>query len=193
MGRTTTAAHKRARAASEVRQGEDFRRYCQRETITSIAKSVGISKNTVLRDVDRALSKCRERTKADVDEIKAEALAQNEALKEAAWLGWKRSLQTDRSRSNTEGGTDKGGFYSNTTRTARTTGDPRYLAQISKCLEFECKLLGVIDGDQDQGGSTTNVQFVEIVIGSRKEKDQLLSLPEFLEARKARESQELIP
>ena len=96
----------------------------------------------------------RQRTAIDIDEYKAAKLAEIALSKQKAWEGWNRSCEEFKSR--TVSGKpvqvkdDRGNVIteslkptSQTIHTETRIGDPRFLAEINRLIERECKLLGL--------------------------------------------------
>lgn len=169
--RTTTQANKRAKAASDARQADVVRMYLTGSTIADIVRETGFAYRTIMRDMERARQTWKEETGKVYDELLPEKLAQLDAIRAQAWIGWKKSLRADVRKTKSVTNNSDGGSDTNTVSRSKANGDPRFLAQLEKCLRLECQLRGLLDSDLDtQKGSSAQV--VEIVIASKEEHEE---------------------
>ena len=176
----TSTANKRKAAASEQRQAEVVRRWLTGDSLRTIGDDLGISQVTVMRDLNRARETWKEETAKSYDELLPEKLAQLEAIRAAAWEGWKRSLKVTKRKTKTNTTHSEGFSETESTTRELSTGDPRFLAQLEKCLRLECQLRGMLDKDAS-GGQGTSAEVVEIVINTKAEHEEFkaLSMEEF--------------
>jgi transposase-like protein len=175
MPTPTDQSNQRDQAASDERQEEVVRRYLTGSSMREVARQMGISVMTVARDLQRARETWKTETAKTYDELLPEKLAQLEAIRSAAWEGWKRSLKAAKRHTKTTT-THTDGFSDSTSdMTERSTGDPRYLVQLERCLRLECQLRGMLDKDAGSSGETVS-EVVEIVITTREEHEEFKSL-----------------
>lgn len=176
-----THRNRRTGTASESRQAEVVRRYLTGERIAEIARSLGVSHRTIMRDIERARKTWREETKKSYDELLPEKLAELNEIRKANWAGWKRSLEDARSRSRKVRNTPDGITVENAKKREQKVGDPKFLGQLERILRTECELRGLLDkSDGKENGDAPQVQ--EVVITSQEEYQQFqetLSMEDF--------------
>lgn len=163
--RSTAQQNKRDLAASEQRQAEIIRLYLSGAKIADIAKEVGISERTVMRDINRAREQWKEHAARNYDELLPEKLMQLEEIRHAAWQGWVDSRK-DFSETTVS---DKG----IATKTRGQAGNAAFLGQLEKILRLECQLRGML---KDESESTNVPTIVEVVIKSREEHEEFKTL-----------------
>jgi predicted transcriptional regulator len=122
---------------------EIARRYLQGETQASIGKSLGISQQTVSDNLKEIRSRWLESSIRDFDEIKAEQLAKIDRVESECWEQWERSKKQKKTRKNEEILTGKGSIIKESETSQDQCGDPRFIAEIMKCIERRCALLGL--------------------------------------------------
>ena len=152
-------------AMSEARQSRVVRLYFQGMRVHPIAKRLKISDRTVLRDIDRARHTWRESASQTYDDLLPEKLAEIDELKRAAWTGWRRSLEDE------EEITEQTGADGITVRRRRRgqSGNPAYIRSLTKLVETECQLRGMLD---PKPGNELVIPVVEVVVTSREEKEE---------------------
>lgn len=150
---------------SEARQAKVIRLYLQGNRVHRIAKVMGISDRTVLRDIDRARQAWKEKTGRTYDDLLPEKLAELEHIKRAAWVGWRESLKDE------EETTETAGPEGTTVRRRRRgqSGNPAYLNTLCKLVETECQLLGLLDPKPSQ---ELAIPVVEVIVTTRQEKEE---------------------
>lgn len=164
--RATTQQNTRARVASEARRTEIVRLYLAGEKLDVIAEQVGISKRTVIRDINRARKVWKEETARNYDELLPEKLTQLDEIRRAAWEGWKESRKDATEVTISE-------EHGKTVKTKGQSGNPSYLNQLAQILRLECQLRGILDTD---GDSMNIPSIVEVVITSKQEHEEFKSL-----------------
>jgi hypothetical protein len=128
-----------------------------------IAEKLNISQQQISYDLKIIQHQWKQQTAIDFDKYKARILAEIALAKKKAWEGWNRSCEEFKSRSISakpvQVRDDKGNVIteslkptSQTIHTETRVGDPRFLAEINRLIERECKLLGLdaperIDGN----------------------------------------------
>lgn len=150
---------------SEERQAKVIRLYLQGNRVHRIAKAMGISDRTVLRDIDRARQAWKEKTGRTYDDLLPEKLAEIEHIKRAAWVGWRESLKDEE-----EVGESTGPEGTTVRRRRRgQSGNPAYLRTLAKLVETECQLTGLLDPKPSQ---ELAIPVVEVVVTTRQEKEE---------------------
>lgn len=109
--------------------------------LSSIAKSLLITMETVKRDLVVIRKEWIGRATADIIAKRADRLALLDKLINAAWLGWERSLEPRTLTSATKVG--PGGQPVTRATTFKRDGDPRFLALIAKYIDQQTRLLGL--------------------------------------------------
>ena len=170
----SAAKNKRGLAISEKRQEEVVRQYLTGSTMREVSRQIGVSVVTIAKDLERARKAWKENVARSYDELLPEKIAQLDTIRAAAWVGWKRSLKNTKRNSNTKTTTLEGVIDSETIATETSSGDPRFLAQLERCLRLECELRGMLDQKKDTGEVHSEV--VEVVITTREEHDEFKSL-----------------
>ena len=123
--------------------------YVQGKTQAEIAEVVRVSQQQVSRDLEVIRAEWLRCAKLDMDAIKSRELARIEEVEREYWEAWQRSKReiTRRSRSYVEGarkGEKAEGVPVQVTETVEeTSGDPRYLAGVQKCIADRCAILGL--------------------------------------------------
>lgn len=181
----TSEQNKRLLAVSEKRQDEVVRLYLTGSTLRGVARELGVSVTTVIRDMDRARKEWKLETAKTYDQLLPEKLAQLDAIRSAAWEGWKRSLRIEKVVSKEAGENANGSFSKLGKRQKHQAGDPRFLSQLEKCLRLECQLRGLLDADAGKT-SDTMIEVVEVIIESPEQHKEFKTLS-FEQYRKAAE------
>ncbi len=165
---TDAAIERSEKAVSLYRRGKTFR---------EISKALKVSSRTIERDIDRARKEWREKASQSYDKHLHEQLAKIDEAEAAAWVGWERSLQDDVT-TRTEDSETEGEPAVKTVITRRgQSGQPAFIAEITKLAALRCKLLGLLDQDaRNESVDTENASVVSIVVGSREEADTLRTL-----------------
>lgn len=113
-----------------------------------IAKEVGVSVPTIVRDLAEIRQRWLESTLRDFDEAKSQELARIDLVEVEAWQGWTDS----RGKNTTERIEDKEATQfsgvNKITEIKQLNGDPRYLQVVLGCIERRCKLLGLNEPDK---------------------------------------------
>lgn len=161
----TAEKNRLALAKSEARQARVIRLYFEGWRVHRIAKRLKISDRTVLRDIDRARAEWRERSGATYENMLPEKLAEIDQLRAASWEGWKKSLEDAE-----EFAESVGPDGVTVTRKRRgQSGNPAYIRSLTKLIELECQLRGMLDPKPTQEQA---IPVVEVIVTSREEKSQ---------------------
>ena len=118
--------------------------YCKGWSQARIAAHIGtVSRAQVGHDLKAIRKAWRESAIRDFDELQSEQLAKIDMLEAEAWAGWDRSVGA-KQRSVSER-TEGDGETTAHTRLERweDAGDPRFLAQVEKCIARRCAILGL--------------------------------------------------
>lgn len=161
----TAEENRRKLIAAEKRQARVVSLYLQSARVHQIAKLMGISDRTVLRDIERARASWREVAGRVYDDLLPEKLAELDEIRRAAWKGWKRSLEDEEEiteETSAEGKKSK-------TRRRGQSGNPAYLNTLEKILRTECELRGMLDAKPAQ---EQVIPVVEVIVSNRDEKEQ---------------------
>lgn len=149
--------------------------YLKARSLRQIAVEVGCHHVTVHRDLEAIREEWREQRNQDYGDAIAIALAKNDQLEAVAWDAWERSKED----AVTEKTGQNGKFRIDTTTTTGQVGDPRFLAQVDKCIQTRREILGldkVRDIPVDMKGRVTIQAAVEAVRNDPR-------LPDFIQAR----------
>lgn len=139
-------------------------------SMRAIGREVGVSVTTVFHDLDRARQKWKEETAKSYADHLPIKLAELDAIRAAAWDGWKRSLLDEVTKKREAGETDKGANSKRSTQRRGQSGNPIFLARLESCLRLECRLLGLLDGDIHI--ENINMEVVEVVIQSKEQHEE---------------------
>jgi biotin operon repressor len=110
-----------------------------------IAEKFGLSRQQIGYDLKIIQDQWRQQTAIDLDEYKGRELAEIALAKKKAWEGWEKSCQEFKAKTLTARADDEKAAqpYSQVIHTESRVGNPRFLAEISRLIERECKLLGL--------------------------------------------------
>ncbi len=166
----TAETNRLALVKAESRQSQVVSLYFQGMRVHRIAEKLGISDSTVLRDIERARQAWKEVAGKTYDDLLPEKLAELQEIKNAAWEGWRSSLAD--AKDEREESSDAHG--NKTVRRRRgQSGNPAYLNALTKAVETECQLRGMLDQKTAQ---EIVIPVVEVVVTSREEKNQFETL-----------------
>lgn len=102
---------------------------------SEIAAQLNLTQATVSRDLKLIQEQWRQSAISDMGEVKQRELEKIDLIEYEAWQAWLRS-QADAITTNEFDG-------NKSTNTKNQYGDPRFLAQIERCIELRCKILGI--------------------------------------------------
>jgi hypothetical protein len=129
--------------------------YCSGMTLKEIGAELGVSYETVRKDLMVIYSRWVEEGKKQFDEFIRKELIALDRIESEAWAAWEESkkplLKTVESDLN------------NSKSATTQTGDPRFLAEVRSCLQRRAKLLGYDKPelrDVTSGGSPVSVNVV---------------------------------
>lgn len=127
----------------EAHLEETARRYLRGEGQAEIARTLGVTQQTVSNDLKELQRRWREAALADIGDWKAEQLARIDALEREYWEAWERSkqpvrVQTTRLVTGEAGSRSEGGM-----REEEVVGDPRFLSGVQWCISERIRVLGL--------------------------------------------------
>jgi len=127
--------------AKEIIAKVILRKGTQEKATEEIEKILGvkISRQQVSYYVKALQQEWLEASQKDISTIKAEEIAELDALKDDVYEQWERSKE--KAQTTISGSTDKGSFTSDKEETR--TGDPAYINNLIKISERKAKLLGL--------------------------------------------------
>lgn len=189
---TGTGSHRQHnRMRSDVaheRCGRTAALYLRGRTYQEIAQELGISRETVFRDMRVARRLWRQRASRTYQKHLYEQLARLDEVENQAWIGWERSLgNAVEDGSETIDGTE-GTTRKTSKKTKKQSGNPTFLKVVQDAVRQRSELLGLMDPDARNGrDENEEAQVIAVVIDSREEAEELrtFSLTEFREAMKA--------
>lgn len=143
------------------------------KTQKEIAEMTGIGDATVSRYLAELREDWRSEAKDNIGEAIQEQIATLRAVMQEAWDAWKRSTRQKTKKVTTEFENNPSGSRPNETRTEKwkEVGDPRYLAQIERCVAKISELLGLMPSTKIDLGKETVKTFADWVqeMGRAKE------------------------
>lgn len=146
------AATKRTKIQVENEREKIASWYLKGWTLAKIGNELGLSPQMIHRELKIIQKRWREDTSMNLDDHKAKVLAETKEIRLEAWKGWDRSQQKLESQTTTIHAVKIESQGKEQIRktpvnqvnyTENRTGDPRFLDQVNKALERECKLLGL--------------------------------------------------
>lgn len=122
--------------------------YLQCESMAEIGRKLGVSAQTVYKDICWAREQWRTKCSDAIAKHKERELSRIDHLEVEAWRGWARSIgKVTTIKHDTGSGTLGRGELGQIDKTSETieykAGDPRFLDIVSKCIESRRKLLGL--------------------------------------------------
>ena len=122
--------------------------YLQCESMAEIGRQLGVSPQTVYKDICWAREQWRTRAADAIEVHKQRELSRIDHLELEAWRAWIRSSRPAVSVTHETGtGTIGGGELGAVDKTKRTTtgqaGDPRFLGIVDKCIVHRRAILGL--------------------------------------------------
>jgi hypothetical protein len=101
------------------------------------------TKMMISRDVQEIRARWWTALQRDLDQWIVEKLAELRALKQEYWQAWFESKGTQQSTLRSQGQSGDQGVMQAQVREEFSPGNPAYLAGVQRCLEEECRLLGL--------------------------------------------------
>lgn len=117
-------------------------RYLRGEYQSQIAQDLGLTQAMISMDLKAIRAEWLRSSLRDFDAVKSEQLAKIDQVEMAAWEGWHRSL-APREITITEATEGERMGRKATIRKEQQIGDPRFLAEIGKCVDRRCSILGI--------------------------------------------------
>lgn len=152
--------------------------YLELQSMTQIARQLGLSTTSVYRDICVAREQWRTRAGDAIEEHKKRELAKIDQVELEAWRGWQRTIGVHRieTRKNTtveatralgDGGSITVDIPAEeiVNKREKLAGDPRFLEIITRCIESRRKILGLDAPAQVTGAAGGPVRFVIEGIG----------------------------
>lgn len=125
-----------------ARRREVAARYVRGEYQSAIANALHITQQQISLDLKAIRAEWLQSTLRDFDALKGEQLAKIDAIELEAWAAWGRSKQP-REVTITEASEGTHPSRKATMRKEGQAGDPRFLAEIGKCVDRRCAILGI--------------------------------------------------
>ena len=139
-----------------------------------IAAQVGISQPTVSRYLKDIFQMWKDSAIRDFDEARELELQKINNLEVEYWNAWERSKETrqikTKERTQKLGGT----FDKLSVKEEETTGDPRFLAGVMRCIAKRCELQGLDKNVQKLEVVTWQDRIIEHIINGDISKDDLI-------------------
>jgi hypothetical protein len=101
------------------------------------------TKMMISRDVQEIRARWWTALQRDLDQWIVERLAELRALKQEYWQAWFASKGTQQTSTKAQGASCGRDWMSAQIHEAQSPGNPLYLAGIQRCIEEECRLLGL--------------------------------------------------
>ena len=118
--------------------------YLQGWTQTAIAAEIGMSQQTVSRDLKALHKQWVEAALMDLNEAKARELAKIDRLEREYWDAWERSCQDSETERVKQRKTEDGKEVREGVKVTKgQAGDASFLRGIQWCIERRCKILGI--------------------------------------------------
>ncbi|MCL1483661.1 MULTISPECIES: helix-turn-helix domain-containing protein [unclassified Marinobacter] len=136
---TRAPGQKRNRNHREHDRHEIARLRLREYTQIEIANTLNLSLSTIKRELRSLEREWQAEAMADTMAAKAMELRRLDFITREAWKGWELSLVKQTTETTEEGGRGS----RTTTKTASTSGDPRYLNTLMAAMERRCKILGI--------------------------------------------------
>ena len=142
-GETSKYANKRSAAQKESDYSTIASLYLRRQSLSSIAERLGLSRPQISHDLKKIQQRWRDASLRDFDEHKAEELAKIDDLECEYWSAWRESKSQRRLfRTKRRKGSDRD-FKDTSVERENQCGDPRFLQGVERCIEQRCKILGL--------------------------------------------------
>ncbi len=136
------------------RRARVARAYCRGESQVAIAAAEQVAQSTVSTDLKWIRAEWLRSLLQDFGARKAEELAKLDHLESVAWQAWERSCQdAETLHARTEQANGQPGRTVTEKTVKGQSGDPRFLEQVFRCIDARCKVLGLFEEQQGQGGT----------------------------------------
>ncbi len=124
------------------RRAEVAKMYLMGMYQSEIAKKVGVTQSQISQDLKMLNKAWIAGAQDDISEAKAREVAKLDLIEAEAWDAWVRSKEKTVKRS-----AEKKGERKTLEKLEETenVGDPRYLAQVERCVQGRCQLMGMMD------------------------------------------------
>lgn len=143
-GKSTTKTASQV-ARTQQRRVELAKLYIEGTSHIELASRFKISLSQVNADIAAIKKAWLQSALRNFDEAKSQELARLDYIEQQAIEGWYRSIRDKKREAHKE--TDKGGENGPEISDERVTeaqaGDPRFLEQMTKCVDMRCKIFGL--------------------------------------------------
>jgi len=164
--------------------------YLRGDSHKSIADRLGVSLNTIKKDIEYCREIWRSNCLRTMEQHLAENLAKIDEAEAAAWSGWEKSQKDEMVNVTEEKDTPDGTITTSRTVRRGQSGQAAFVATITKLIELRCKLLGLLGKDvADKSINTANFNVVSIVVDNREEAERMRTLTVDQFAKKVEESE----
>lgn len=141
-------------------------RYIRGEYQSTIARDLGLTQAQISYDLKAIRAEWLQSTLRDFDALKGEQLAKVDAVETEAWAAWERSKQA-REVTITEASEGTRPGRKATMRKEGQAGDPRFLAEIGKCVDRRCAILGI--GAREEALKTAGLGLAALLDEARQQ------------------------
>lgn len=131
--------HKAEDLAAERRRVEVASLYCQGMFVINIADKLGVTRQTIHKDLRIIKERWREEQVNDIDEKMLNELTKIDEVERNAWEAWERSIGKVKQTKTTDH--PKGQTYEELIK--EQAGDPRFLFVVLGCVKKRCEILGL--------------------------------------------------
>lgn len=146
----------------------------------AIAERLGVSVDTVKKDAREIAQEWRDRYAADYEDHLERIAAHVEEACRQAWRGWARSLQDDVTQEESTGGGQGGDQNTVKTKRRGQAGDPNFLNTVLRAQKQLADVLKTLRRpDADDGPVADGFTPLLVTVTTRREVDQVITLPEF--------------
>lgn len=159
MSRPGAATPKKLRLAERRRIVAEM--YKSGKTQVEMAEELGVNQATVSRDIKTLVQSWWQSTLYDIDLAKKIELDKINNLENEYWKAWVRSCKDIITK--TESSSERADLHDTTVKAMTTSGEPRFLDGVQKCIAQRIKLLGLEEAES-QVDAGTNKAF-ELPIG----------------------------
>jgi transposase len=165
---TTLAADQRVERLQRV-----AKLYLAGKSALDIARTEGVNRQAIYDDIRRLRKIWWNRNNRAADKIVAEQVAKLDRAEQAAWEGWERSCLNSE-----ETTTESGEKQKVTTKVKGQSGDPQFLAVISRLIDQRCKLLKIGQYATEDSGVMVGM-LVEVVVENTEQINRIMDFGDF--------------
>ena len=125
--------------------------YKNGKTQVEMAADLGVNQATISRDIKTLVKSWWQSTLYDIDLAKKIELDKINNLEAEYWKAWLRSCKDTVTR--TENSSRRAELHDLTIKTVNSSGEPRFLDGVQKCIDQRIKLLGLEDAEPEPEAS----------------------------------------